>query len=234
MPGCFFSDTHFGKWYDVQHASDIVDKINSLDADIVVFGGDLLDNYARDSQSIDLEALAGELSRIQAHTGKFAVWGNHDYGGGASRIYEDFMAECGFRVLNDESVLLAPYNILLVGYDDILMGWTDPSLYTLKSDGFHIIIAHEPVVAQKIQNDTGENFLFSGHTHGGQVNIPYFTAKALPTGCGKFVHGLYDAEEIGASSRLQMYTSSGIGMTKYPLRFLRMPEIICAEFSSNT
>lgn len=221
----FFTDTHFGKYYDDSHAEDIVDRINQLDADLVIFGGDLLDNYARDQEQIDWEALRGHLKRIDAKAGKYAVWGNHDYGGGATRIYEDFMTSCGFVVLRNESRILDDYGIKLVGYDDYLMGAADPAVYEGGSGMFQLNISHEPVVSQLIENES-ENFLLSGHTHGGQVQIPFVTSKLLPKGCGKFIKGFYTAEEIGTSVPLQMYTSSGIGMTRYPLRFLNVPEIV--------
>lgn len=221
----FFSDTHFGKYYDVGHAEDIVKKINQNNPDIVVFGGDLLDNYARDRNIMDLESLKEELKNIEAKTGKYAVWGNHDYGGGAVRIYEDFMSSCGFELLDDESVLLEDYGIKLIGYDDYLMGWTDPSLYKIKSEFYNVIIAHEPVVSQFIESKS-ENFLLTGHTHGGQVNIPFFTSELLPEGSAQFIKGLYTQQEIGTTVSLTMYTSSGIGMTRYPFRFQNIPEIV--------
>lgn len=221
----FFSDTHFGKYYDVGHAEDIVKKINQNNPDIVVFGGDLLDNYARDRNIMDLESLKEELKNIEAKTGKYAVWGNHDYGGGAVRIYEDFMSSCGFELLDDESVLLEDYGIKLIGYDDYLMGWTDPSLYKIKKEFYNVIIAHEPVVSQLIESKS-ENFLLTGHTHGGQVNIPFFTSELLPEGSAQFIKGLYTQQEIGTTVSLTMYTSSGIGMTRYPFRFQNIPEIV--------
>lgn len=221
----FFSDTHFGKYYDVGHAEDIVKKINQNKPDIVVFGGDLLDNYARDRNIMDLEYLKEELKNIEAKTGKYAVWGNHDYGGGAVRIYEDFMSSCGFALLDDESVVLEDYGIKLIGYDDYLMGWTDPSLYKIKSEFYNVIIAHEPVVSQFIESKS-ENFLLTGHTHGGQVNIPFLTSELLPEGSAQFIKGLYTQQEIGTTVSLTMYTSSGIGMTRYPFRFQNIPEIV--------
>ena len=221
----FFTDTHFGRYYDDSHAEAIVDKINQSDADLVIFGGDLLDNYARDREQIDWKALQGHLKRIDAKAGKYAVWGNHDYGGGSTRIYEDFMTSCGFEVLRNESCVLDDYGIKLAGYDDYLMGAADPSAYKDGSGMFQLNISHEPVVSQLIENQN-ENFLLSGHTHGGQVQIPFLTNKLLPKGSGKFTKGFYTAEEIGASVPLQMYTSSGIGMTRYPLRFLNIPEIV--------
>lgn len=228
----FFTDTHFGKYYNENHADKLVSKINQLDADIVVFGGDLLDNYARDREYMDLESLKNALKGIKAKAGKYAVWGNHDYGGGASRIYGDFMASCGFKVLKNENMILADYGIELVGYDDYLMGAPAPSLYKKDTSLYQLIVAHEPAVSQLIENE-GENFLLCGHTHGGQVRIPFLTTKLLPPGSGKFVKGLYTAQEIGTSVSLQMYTSSGIGMTRYPFRFLNVPEIVEVNFKTS-
>lgn len=226
----YFTDTHFGKFYDVSHARKIVEKVNETKPDVVVFGGDLLDNYARDRDSMDLQYLKEELQKIESTTGKYAVWGNHDYGGGAVRIYEDFMTSCGFEVLDNESVELEDYGVKLIGYDDYLMGWTDPSLYKIESDLYNVIIAHEPIVSQFIDSRS-DNFLLSGHTHGGQVNIPFITNKVLPEGSGQFTKGFYTEKEIDTSISLNMYTSSGIGMTRYPFRFLNIPEIIQVNFN---
>lgn len=228
----FFTDTHFGKYYGDSHAKDIVNKINQLEPDLVIFGGDLLDNYARDREYIDLEALKGQLQNITAKTGKYAVWGNHDYGGGAVRIYDDFMAACGFEVLKNEDRVLDDYGIRLVGYDDYLMGAADPSVYKSEGGLFQLHVSHEPVVSQLIENES-DNFLLSGHTHGGQVHIPFLTNKLLPKGSGKFVKGFYTEEEIGAPASLQMYTSSGIGMTRFPFRFLNVPEIVEINFTTS-
>ena len=127
--------------------------------------------------------------------------------------------------LDDESRLLSDYGIRVIGYDDLLMGQTDDSLYTLKSQAFNVIVAHEPVIAQKIESSS-QNLVLTGHTHGGQVTIPVLTDRLLPAGSGEFRKGFYDAQEIGTDADLQMYTSSGIGMTRYPFRFLNAPEIV--------
>ncbi len=185
----------------------------------------MLDNYARDRNSLDMEYLEERLSEIQAAAGKYAVWGNHDYGGGAVRIYEEFMSSCGFGLLNDENRLSEAYGITIWGYDDYLMGWTDPSLYTIESDYFYVIASHDPVISKFIESGS-DSFLLSGHTHGGQVTIPFVTSKLLPEGSGTFQKGFYPAQKIESSTSLQIYVSDGIGMTRYPFRFLNISEIV--------
>lgn len=221
----FFTDTHFGALYDEKHIERIVNMINGRDADIVIFGGDLLDNYARDKEILDMEYLQEELSRIEAKVGKYAVFGNHDYGGGAIRIYENFMNNCGFDVLDDEAVFLEKFNMEIIGFDDYLLGQTEEDFYHIQSNYFHLIATHEPVTSKFIES-SGENFILSGHTHGGQVSVPYFTKKLLPSGSDQFIKGFYDTQDIGADTFAQMYVSSGIGLTKYPFRFFNVPEII--------
>jgi len=221
----FFTDTHFGKLYDEKHIERIVEMINGLNADIVIFGGDLFDNYARDKEILDMEYLQEELSRIEAKDGKYAVFGNHDYGGGAFRIYETFMNDCGFHVLDDEVIFLEKFHIELVGFDDYLLGQTESNFYHIQSDKFHLIATHEPVISKLIEG-SGENFIVSGHTHGGQVSVPYFTKKLLPNGSAQFIKGFYDMQDIDTDTSVQMYVSSGIGLTKYPFRFFNIPEII--------
>lgn len=221
----FFTDTHFGALYDEKHIEGIVEMINGLDADIVIFGGDLFDNYARDKELLDMKYLQEELSRIEAKAGKYAVFGNHDYGGGAFRIYETFMNDCEFQVLDDKTVFLEEFNIEIVGFDDYLLGQTEADFYRIQSNEFHLIATHEPVISTLIEG-SGENFILSGHTHGGQVSVPYFTKKRLPNGSDQFIKGFYDTQDIETDTFSQMYVSSGIGLTKYPFRFFNVPEII--------
>lgn len=228
VPECtivFFSDTHFGKDYSEKNVERIVKRINRSEPDLVIFGGDFLDNYARDREELDLEYIGVELSKIEASYGKFAVWGNHDYGGGAVRIYQDLMTDGGFQVLENESCLIEELNMKVFGYDDYLLGRTEESLYQIQSQYFNLIAAHEPVVADFIEN-TGDNLLLTGHTHGGQVGIPAIREKVIPKGSGGYAKGLYTKEEIGTQSSLQMFVSSGIGTTLYPIRFLNVPEIV--------
>lgn len=85
----FFSDLHLGKYYDETHLDRIV---NELNADFVILGGDLFDNYACDYESLDFEYIRMKLSEIRVAVSRYAVWGNHGYGGGVVRIYKDFLS----------------------------------------------------------------------------------------------------------------------------------------------
>lgn len=228
----FFTDTHFGKLYSQSNIDKIVKKINNQNPDIVIFGGDLLDNYARDYSLLDTDSLQKSLSKIEAKYGKYAVFGNHDYGGGASRVYEKFMGGGGFKVLKNESSYINDLNLNIIGYDDYLLGNTKKSDYKIEENKFNLVVTHEPDVVE-LMTSSSENFILSGHSHGGQVTIPFLTDKILPKGAHKYVKGLYSEKNVGINDRTKMYVSSGIGMTSIPLRFLNPPEIVVFNISAN-
>lgn len=135
------------------------------------------------------------------------------------------MNDCGFHVLDDETVFLEDFNIEIIGFDDYLLGLTEEDFYCIQSDGFHLIATHEPVISKMIEG-SGESFILSGHTHGGQVAVPFFTKKLLPNGSDEFVKGFYAMNSTKTDTSAQMYVSSGIGLTKYPFRLFNIPEII--------
>lgn len=223
----FFTDTHFGEDKSVDSAKQLAERINQLEPDLVIFGGDLLDNYARDRDQLDLELLRQQLNSIQAPGGKYAVWGNHDWGGGAARIYQEFMKSCGFQVLKNESLFLENYRIQLLGYDDYLTGDLEGQLPTFAEDAFPLLIAHEPYTAQLLSDLPERALMLSGHTHGGQIGIPWIARQILPPGSGGLVRGMYALDESAESARV--YVSSGIGTTRLLLRLLSPPEIVCID-----
>ncbi|MGL5346290.1 MAG: metallophosphoesterase [Peptostreptococcaceae bacterium] len=222
----FFSDTHFGKMYDQSNIEKIVKKINSQNPDIVIFGGDFLDNYARDRSFLDLDYLSSSLASIDAKYGKYAVLGNHDYGGGAIKVYGDIMSAGGFSIIKNDNVFIDKLGIKLIGFDDLLMGYTDSSLYSIKSDNFNIVLSHEPDVVNKVSLKN-YGLMLSGHSHGGQVSLPYVTQKVLPDGAKEYIKGRYD--NIGINNNIDLFVSKGIGMTSVPFRLFNAPQIMVLD-----
>lgn len=215
------SDIHIKEDFTYQELQKVVDKLNSLTPDIVLFTGDLYDNY---SVYHDDEHVIAELKRIEAGLVKLAVWGNRDYGGGASRQYETIMAEAGFILLTNESLPVILENgktVLFTGLDDALLG--NPSMPDTDSVGsadYRILITHEPDV---IENYAGYPYdmAFAGHSHGGQVNIPLI--KGITTSLGEtYTRGMY---QIDKETGLLLYVNTGIGTTRISVRFNVVPEI---------
>ena len=228
----FFTDTHFDRDKPVSDAVRLAEKINELEPDLVIFGGDLLDNYSRDQKQLDLEMLRTQLNSIEAPGGKYAVWGNHDWGGGAVRIYQEFMESCGFQVLKNETLILEKYQIQLLGYDDYLTGDLEQQTDAFSEEMFPLLVAHEPVTAHLLAKLPQGGLMLTGHTHGGQTGLPWIRKQILPPGSGNHVRGLYSLGEEENAFRL--YVSSGIGTTRLPLRLLAPPEIVCIDLKKNS
>ncbi len=219
----FFSDTHIGQYFDAAMLEKVAQRINDLTPDMVIFGGDLFESY-QDYQGHNEEIIA-VLSNIQAKYGKYAVFGNHDQGGGAYRIYEDMMEAGGVRVLVNEAFVPEGLPCNIIGLDDFLLGSGDISLVPdlVRQDCFNLLLCHEPDVVDGLsENDIG--LVLAGHTHGGQIRLPFWGALSLPPLGEKYVTGLYSKEGMPP-----LLVTQGVGVTKVPLRILTPPEIVLIQ-----
>lgn len=215
-----FSDTHFSEWYTTEDFEKVVSTINKQSPDLVFFAGDLIDNF--NSYTGNVDAITDCLSRINAPLGKFAVYGNHDYGGGAEWEYEGIMQAGGFTVLAGDYYAFDDLNLAIIGIDDILIGGGSPAIASWgRNDFYNIVLCHEPDVVDEIL-DYNVNLMISGHTHGGQINIPGYTAEFLPPYGEKYLKGLYEFEN---NINTRLYVTSGVGMTKLPFRFMAPPDV---------
>jgi len=215
-----FSDTHFGEYYSVDNFEKVVEKMNAAKPDVIVFLGDLIDDFNR--YTGDTEKISEALARLEAPLGKFAVYGNHDYGGGAQHEYKDIMASGGFSVLVNEYIMLDEYNIAITGIDDFIIGYGDTvAANYAPSDSYNVILCHEPDFINTLL-DYNTDLMLAGHTHGGQINIPYYINDFLPPFGQNYLRGQFEFQN---DQNTVLYVNSGIGMTKLPFRFFARPEI---------
>lgn len=222
-----FGDTHFSDYYTTKEFNKVLDAIEKMEPDIVVFSGDLIDHF--DIYSEDVSIISEKLSKIQAPYGKYAIFGNHDYGGGAETEYESIMEAGGFTVLKNEYHGIDELGIAIIGIDDVLIGYGDPSIASWgRPDYFNIVLSHAPDVIDEVQ-DYNVDLMISGHTHGRQINLKFFDEYILPPYGKKYINGLY---QFSNERKSQLYVNSGIGMTKLPFRFLSPPELTCITLTS--
>ncbi|MEA4922765.1 MAG: metallophosphoesterase [Eubacteriaceae bacterium] len=213
------ADTHFGNDYTTEDFSKAAELVNDSEPDLILFLGDLFDDYETYGDTSDVSAA---LNKLTASKGKYAVFGNHDYGGGAENEYESIMKAGGFTVLKNETVDFSSYNITLTGVDDFLIGYGDTSCVSGLSDStYNMIACHEPDVIDKM-SASPVDLMLSGHTHGGQVEIPFYGNVYLPSLGTKYVKGRYD---IDNSAKTVLYVNRGLGTTKIHARFLSSPEV---------
>nr|WP_312578472.1 metallophosphoesterase [Sedimentibacter sp.] len=218
-----FSDTHLSDYFDTKDLQRIVNKINNENPDIVIFSGDLIDYYKNYSYEGDITQISDILGRIKAPLGKYSVYGNHDYGGGAEKAYSEIMKKSGFITLVNNAVKLEKYNINIMGLDDSIFGNIGKEELYNNIDGsyYNIVISHEPDVVDSMLEYDIDLFL-SGHSHGGQVNIPFFSSAIYPPLGEKYTRGLYEFENYRET---KLYVNIGIGTSQIPFRFMSLPEI---------
>lgn len=222
----FFGDTHLGEFNDNDQLDRIVAKINAENPDLVIFTGDLIGSSG--DFTADPEAIAQSLGQIQATYAKVAVIGNHEYALLDQYNYEDLMAAGGFTVLVDDWLDITELNVRLLGLDDVYRGNPDTTLADEALDGtYNILITHEPDIVDKMASDQVQ-LVLAGHTHGGQISLPYLTEKILPANGKKYVKGLFS---IGSEGQTKLFVTKGTGMTKLPFRFMNVPEIVAIEVS---
>lgn len=218
-----FTDTHIGKYFSVEQLTKAVDKINAQQPDIVIFCGDLFDNARENTNTTQVSAV---LEKINAPLGKYAIYGNRDYGGSAVKIYSRLMTEAGFTVLANESSQISINNktISIFGADDYIFGNNNVKalMSNIDKGNFNILLSHEPDALLRYA-DYPINLALSGHSHGGQVRIPFYGALIETNFCDYFSKGLYTMDNL---YNTKVFVSSGLGNTKVPFRLGNIPEIV--------
>lgn len=212
-----FSDVHLGFNKDAGDLERLVEHIKEAQPDIICFTGDIVDSKAE-----DLTDAVASLAELKAPLGKYAIFGNHDYQN--TELLARLLQSAGFRLLRNESVLIKQGGavIAVTGLEDLLKGTPDPeaALKDVPDGIFTLLLMHEPDYA-----DTAEGYPFhlqlSGHSHGGQIRLPFVGAPYTPYGSLKYISGLYHTEK----KAMPVYVNRGFGETYMPLRLLCRPEL---------
>lgn len=216
------SDFHADESITPKEIAKVVTLINLLKPNLVAITGDYI---TRDS-SYALP-VAETLSRINVPLGCFAILGNHDYWGNVNEIINAFDLY-SLPLLRNQSqpIIQNGSRIWIAGIDDILEGQHDleKTLAGIPPDETTILLAHEPDYADIVATTGAVDLQLSGHSHGGQVRIPFYGAPILPPLGRKYPWGLTQVEQM------QVYTNRGIGVSSAgrlipPVRVNCRPEI---------
>jgi uncharacterized protein len=212
------SDLHMGDWMDAGRLAEVVRQINAVKPDLIAITGDFVTRRA--------EAVAGDLvdvlGRLSARDGVVAVLGNHDHGGGAQVIRQVLKSSGISDVSNGFRTLQRGRSVLhIAGVDDVWRQHArlDLVLDRLPQGGAALLLAHEPDFADTSAATGRFDLQMSGHSHGGQVSLPFVGPLRLPYLGRKYPAGLYRVGEM-----LQ-YTNRGVGMVRPHVRFNCRPEI---------
>ncbi|MDN6639616.1 MAG: metallophosphoesterase, partial [Tetragenococcus sp.] len=216
---CHLSDFHFSRSFKPQRVNRIIRSIMDISPDLIVFTGDLIDNYEKWPPK-ETQRLVEKLKKMTAPMGKIAVLGNHDYRGEGYYFVKEVLSEGDFTVLENEEIFGSDddVSINIAGMDDGLNGQPQFRFEQTLAQ-WHLLLVHEPDSVLEIENVQDYDLILSGHSHGGQVRFPFIFYKIK--GSMTYTHGLY----LLAKKTL-LSISNGIGMSMLPLRFAVPPEII--------
>ena len=212
------SDFHYDPFFSVHPIKRSIDLVNNLRPDLVVLTGDFVTvPISGDAvkAAAAAEPCAELLGQLRAPFGLWAVLGNHDIFSDPRRIASALHAK-GIQLLLNQAVPIERHNarFWLCGVDDVAGGFPDlvATLQNVPNGEASVLLAHEPDYADYVTRYPIDLQL-SGHSHGGQVRLPFATPLFLPELAKKYVWGLF---KLGA---LTLYTTAGIGTVRIPVRF---------------
>jgi predicted MPP superfamily phosphohydrolase len=198
----------------------LVARVNEWEPDVICLTGDLV---TRRRSSWDL--LRGLAGHLRAAYGVFACPGNWEV---KTRLRYETMRrvgdDCGVAFLVNESRALQTDAglVYLCGVDDLALGWPlwEDALEGNREADYTILMSHAPLAARLVTPQMGVDLVLSGHTHGGQMRVPFLWRLFLPSAHGGLVGGLYPMD-WGAA-----YVNRGFGAApRLPLRFMCPPEV---------
>ncbi len=233
MTIAFLVDTHHGPFVPLWYLEHVVAMTNTLGADLIALGGDFVQR--RRSRHLPpgrpyIGPGIEVLSRLKAPMGTFAVLGNHDneVDPVATRQH---LAKHGIRDLSNTGLWLerGGGRLRLCGLDDHTTAVEDlpTALGDTRAGDACLLLAHNPDVVEDIR-DPRVGLVLSGHTHGGQIVLPFVGAPIVPSSYGqKYAQGFVQ----GPVTRV--YISRGVGTIAPPVRFRCPPEVtfitLCAS-----
>jgi predicted MPP superfamily phosphohydrolase len=201
----YFTDVHFKG--DPTLLEAVVARLNRARPAFALFGGDLVEEAHHLPEALAI------LERLEIPL--FGVPGNHDYWSGAdfAEIDRSFR-RTGGQWLVDAAAVCTGHQIL---------GYSCTGETRLLPDSSHpaIGLVHYPAWADRLP--PGFDMVLAGHSHGGQVRLPFIGALVKPSGVGRYVRGRF------STAAGPLFVSSGVGTFHLNVRFLCPPELVLIE-----
>ena len=246
LPGAFqgfriaqISDIHFDEFTEPFFVRRVVERVNSLAPDLVLLTGDYISNSPMPPRFAE-QAMhrCADILRDLACPQRFAVLGNHDNFIGESAI-RPILASISIPLLVNQHIPIerGGQRLWLGGVADPVTGVPDLDLAIPRQpDGPVLLMCHAPDYVDGFLTHPRfglVDVMFAGHTHGGQVRLPFLGPIVLPKGGRKYVTGLFrfdrlpesPASESARRGGLQLYVNRGIGAVGLPFRLNCPPEI---------
>ncbi len=210
------SDLHLHPYTEPQTIAKAVAATNALEPDLILLTGDFITDKGSDAQEL------GELLRpLKSRHGVFGSMGNHDcwY---QPWLIRQHLTSSGVQMLENAGTELRinGEKLWLGGLDSVWAGQPDLTKTLPKShDITTLMMVHEPDYADVVAQAKRPLLQLSGHSHGGQVRVPFAGAVVTVPWAKKYIRSLYRVGDV------TLYVNSGIGCTSHPVRFACPPEV---------
>lgn len=223
------SDIHIDEFTEPYFVRDTVDHINRLAPDAVLITGDFVTHqlFPRKFAEGSAWQCANILSKLKCPL-RYAIFGNHDVMVGEN-IVAEALEDNGITLLRNWYVPLerGKARIWLAGLDDPVEGRPDPEVaipefIRNRPNEPVILMCHAPDYANSlVHHPAGQSvrLMLSGHTHGGQIRIPFMPLTHLPPLGRIYVEGWFD---LGS---MQLHVNRGLGTVGIPVRFRCPPQL---------
>jgi len=218
------SDFHSSTYISLAHIRNSIDMVLEEKPDIVCLTGDFVNAHAPDPAG-----LVAELKRLSSSTPVYSCLGNHDGGrwletrkGPATPdAVIEILHAAGIITLRDqtEQITIRDRKLLLTGVNDLWSETINPKRAGFTGESTtRIVLAHNPDTKDELKNEKW-NLMLSGHTHGGQIRLPFFGGRlTAPVRDDRYIEGLLPWGER------QIHITRGVGAL-YGLRINCPPEV---------
>jgi uncharacterized protein len=215
----FASDFHAGGLTDNRMLERACEALAEIEPDVLLLGGDFVSVRAE-----DIRRVTPLLEAIPSPLGKFAVLGNHDVRAGKNRI-SSALEQSGIRLISNQHINLpGPCGaISICGLDDVTRGLPRGDLALESAGERRIVLMHSPEGLRSI-GDRHFDLALCGHTHGGQIALPWGSPIVMPGGPlnRRYHRGRFD---IGGVRPRTLLVSRGVGCSTFPVRLFAAPEV---------
>lgn len=213
------SDIHLGVYKRRGYLERVVERLNTLPVDAVLIAGDL--TYEPDGAS--LREMFAPLAAVRVPV--YAVLGNHDQQAPGPDIDAELraaLAAHGVEVIEGR-VVSGPGGARLAGLGDRWAGKDDPGFLRAAADPQRptLVLAHNPDSAIELA-PTDAALVLAGHTHGGQIRIPWLYPRVIPS-----AYGFDRGERLFATPQgtVRVFVTAGVGEVGLPMRLFNPPVI---------
>src|ERR1700687_1367824 len=224
------SDIHIGQNLTRTQLERFVARVNELAPDVICITGDIADSH-----NADLEGFLPLLAQLRAPRGVFAILGNHDHYAGADHVEAALRRLTPFTILRDQqtSIVVHGTPLYIIGLDDRGRDWARgvpavaylaEALAMIPSGAPVLLLSHRPDIFPQAAAE-GVALTLSGHTHGGQLGLPWFNGRVrnLAEFITDYDRGLFERDGS------YLYVNCGLGVTGQRIRLCTPRDITLIE-----